>query len=77
MSGQNLVRAVIASLIVSIPMAFITLTIVYVDGNFLDLVSHSRFWTLLAEGFGWYFLAGILASVLTLFFTSKNRSQAH
>jgi putative copper export protein len=75
-SGRNLVRAIIASALVSIPMAFASLTVVQVDGDWSDLVSHPGFWIYFARACGWYFLAGILASVLTLFFTSKNQAQA-
>jgi putative copper export protein len=75
-SGRNLVRAIIASALVSIPMAFASLTVVQVDGDWSDLVSHPGFWIYFARACGWYFLAGILASVLTLFFTSKNKAQA-
>ena len=75
-SGRNLVRAIIASVLVSIPMAFASLTVVQVDGDWSDLVSHPGFWIYFARACGWYFLAGILASVLTLFFTSKNQAQA-
>jgi putative copper export protein len=75
-SGRNLVRAIIASALVSIPMAFASLTVVQVDGDWSDLVSHPGFWIYFARACGWYFLAGILASVLTLFFTSKIQAQA-
>jgi hypothetical protein len=75
-SGRNLVRAIIASALVSIPMAFASLTVVQVDGDWSGLVSHPGFWIYFARACGWYFLAGILASVLTLFFTSKNQAQA-
>ena len=75
-SGPNLLRAIIASALVSIPMAFASLTVVQVDGNWSGLVSHPGFWVFFARACGWYFLAGFSASVLTLFFTSKNRAQA-
>jgi hypothetical protein len=55
---------------------FASLTVVQVDGDWSDLVSHPGFWIYFARACGWYFLAGILASVLTLFFTSKNQAQA-
>lgn len=76
MSGPNLVRAIIASALVSIPMSIASVTSVQVDGNWTDFVSHPGFWIFYARACGWYFLAGISASILTLFLTSKNRAQA-
>jgi putative copper export protein len=75
-SGRNLVRAIIASALVSIPMAVASQTVVLVDGSWSDLVSHPGFWIYFARACGWYFLGGIAASVLTLFFTSKKQPQA-
>jgi hypothetical protein len=70
-SGRNVVRAIIASALVSIPMAVATQTVVLVDGNWTDLLSLPGFWIYFARACGWYFLGGVAASVLTLFFTSK------
>jgi len=75
MTRKNMIMAIIASTIVSAPVAFLSLTIVQVDGGWIDLLSHPGFWGYFARACGWYFLAGFLASALTLFLTTKNRAQ--
>ena len=75
MSGRNLIWAILASAVVSAPMAFASMTIVQVDSDWSDIFSHPGFWIYFARACGWYFLAGILASVLTLFLTSRTSTQ--
>jgi len=75
-SGRILVRAIVASALVSIPMAVASQTVVLVDGSWSDLISHPGFWNYFTRACGWYFLGGIAASVLTLFLTSKMQPQA-
>lgn len=75
MSGRNLIWAAIVSAVVSIPMAFVSITVVQVDGSWSDIVSHPGFWIFLARACGWYFVAGFLASALTLFVTSRKTAE--
>jgi amino acid transporter len=73
--GRNLLRATIASALVAIPLAFASSTVVQVDGDWSDLISHPGFWLFYGRVCAWFFLAGILASVLTMFLMSKDFPQ--
>ncbi len=75
MSGRNLIWAAIASAVVSIPMAFVSMTVVQVDGSWSDIASHPGFWIFFARQCGRYFVAAFLASALTLFVTSRKTAE--
>ncbi len=57
-------QAVIASVLVAVPIAFIPMAIVY--GDSLDIIMHTGFWVFYVKGFFWLFLSSFLASILTV-----------
>ena len=73
MLGTKLLWAVFVSAVISIPMALMSMTVS--AGNWMDFISHPGFWLFLAKAAGWYFLAGLMASLLTLVVTSKRSDQ--
>jgi hypothetical protein len=70
-SGKTFVIAMVASAIVSI--AILLLRIVVVSGSWPEYVTSPEYLVVAAKAYGWYFLVGLLASSLTLFFALKNR----
>lgn len=68
---RNLLLALIASLIVSIPITFFSLTIV--AGELSDLVFHPGFWMMYGQSFVWLFASSLSASMLTIMLVLKNR----
>ena len=75
LSGRNLLRATISSALVAVPLAFASSTVVQVDGDWSDFISHPGFWLFYGRTWAWFFLAGILASALTMFLLSKDSPQ--
>jgi len=69
----NVLRALAASTIVSVMLAGASLTVIPVEAGWMEFVLNPGFWIVFAQISGWYFLAGMLASVLTLFFLGKQR----
>lgn len=72
--SRNLFRALVASVVVAIPFAFISITIA--SGNLSDILMHPGFWGLYAKNFIWIFLVGFLASALTVVLVSKKQGPA-
>ena len=73
MTSRNLLNALIASAVVSVPFGLASMTIM--SGSWLDTVTHPGFWMFYGESFLWFFAATILASALTLVLISKKKSQ--
>ena len=71
MAKRHLTWAAIASAVVAVPMALISMTLVKVEGSWSDFVSHPSFWILFARAVFWYFVAGFLASALASFLMSR------
>ncbi len=42
-----------------------------VEGVWTEVIVHPHFWVVVMQASGWYFLAGMSASVLTLYLTSR------
>ena len=76
MSVRTLLWAILASAIVSAPLAAVSMIIVPGDGKWSIILSHPGFWIYFARACGWYFLAGMLASVLTLFICAQQLRSA-
>ncbi len=69
METRNLVRALLASAIVSI---LVTVAFLYFGvAGWTGVHSHPGAWLFAAQAFGLLFLAGALASIATLFLTRK------
>jgi hypothetical protein len=70
-----LLYAAAASISVSIPLAFASMTFVGGTGSWSDIVIHPGFWVFYGEAILWMFLASFLASVLTLLLVTRRLSQ--
>ena len=69
MTKRNLLQAMIASILVSIPFTFVTFTMT--SGSISDFVIHPGFWPIYAQAFVYILVATFLASVLTLVLVSR------
>ncbi|MGI9238687.1 MAG: hypothetical protein ACR2QZ_14915 [Woeseiaceae bacterium] len=71
-----LLYAAVASILVSIPLAFASMTFAGGIGSWLGILRHPGFWMFFGESILWMFMANFLASVLTLLLVTRRLSQA-
>jgi len=71
-----LLYAAVASILVSIPVAFASMTFAGGTGPWFGILKHPGFWMFFGESMLWMFLASFLASVLTLLLVTRRLSQA-
>lgn len=71
-----LLYAAVASILVSIPLTFASMTFAGGTGSWLGILKHPGFWIFFGESNLWMFLTSFLASVLTLLFVTRRLSQA-
>jgi hypothetical protein len=64
-------RALVASLVVTIPLTAIATTVVGGDGDLPELFAHSGFWVFIGKSVVWTFVVGFAASALTVFLISR------
>lgn len=70
-----LLYAAVASILVSIPLAFASMVFAGGTGNWLDVATHPGFWIFYGRGILWMFITSFLASVLTLLLVTKHLSR--
>jgi hypothetical protein len=68
---RNLSQTLITNIVVAEFLAFISMTIVPVSGNFLDILAYPEFWVSHVKDVLRYFFGCFSASVLTLFITFR------
>ena len=66
-----LLYAAVASILVSIPLAFASMIFAGGSGNWFDVMMHPGFWLFYGRGILWMFITSFLASVLTLLFVTS------
>ena len=66
-----LLYAAVASILVSIPLSFASMTFAGGTGNWFDIVSHPGFWIFYGRSILWMFVTSYLASVLTLLLVTR------
>lgn len=71
METRNLLKALLASAIVSVLMTFAFLQFVNGPGGWAEMLSHPGFWVFFVQASGLLFLTGVLASALTLFMVRR------
>ncbi len=74
-SSVILLYAAVASILVSIPLAFASMTFAGGTGNWFDILMHPGFWIFYGENVLWMLIASFLASVLTLLLVTKRLFQ--
>ena len=72
MMKKDIPQVIIASTIVSVPLAFASLSVSY--GSWSEILLHPGFWIFYGKAIIWFFLVGISASVLTLILISRKQS---
>ena len=70
-----LLYAAVASILVSIPMTYASMTFVGGPGSWLDIAMHPGFWIFYGESILWMFITSFLASVLTLLLVTRRLTQ--
>ena len=70
-----LLYAAVASIMVSIPLAFSSMIFAGGTGSWVDIAMHPGFWIYYGRGILWMFVTSFLASVLTLLFVTRRLSR--
>ena len=70
-SSLVLLYAAVASILVSIPLAFASMIFAGGTGNWVDVAMHPGFWIFFGRGILWMFITSFLASVLTLLLVTR------
>ena len=70
-----LLYAAVASILVSIPLAFSSMIFAGGTGGWADILMHPGFWIYYGRGILWMFITSFLASVLTLLLVTRRLSR--
>jgi hypothetical protein len=77
MAIRNFPHVLIASIMVAIPLVFISIVIIPVAGNFLDILAYPEFWISRVKDILLYFFGCFSTSILTLFIASQPAISPH